>query len=141
MDKFEKKYGIKEDEKIKAFHRSRRMFCIYKDKLFIAKPNLPYSHAVWFSKEGWVENKKDDPMNNAVRGIIKNGDIYFYVGYDFDVSREAELIFFKHLKELVDKLKLKPNAKIFGGMIKDTSKTEWDPKKEYGEVKDNINNK
>lgn len=70
MDKFEKKYGIKEDEKVKVFHRSRRMFCIYKNKLFIAKPNLPYSHAVWFSKEGWMSDEKDDLMNNIVRGTI-----------------------------------------------------------------------
>jgi len=48
MDFFEKRYGIKTDEKVEAFHRSRRMFCVYKNKLFVAEPNLPYPHAVWF---------------------------------------------------------------------------------------------
>ena len=48
--RFEKKYGIKENEKIIAFHKSRRMFCIYQNRLFIAEPNVPYSHATWFEK-------------------------------------------------------------------------------------------
>jgi hypothetical protein len=138
MDKFEKKYGIKEDEKIKTFHMSRRMFCIYNDKLFIAKPNLPYSHAVWFLKKGWICEDKDDLMNTIIRGVINKGDIYFYIGYDFQINKKIELIFFKHLNELVKKLKIKPKTKIFGGLIKDISKTEWEPRKDYGEVKSNL---
>lgn len=58
MDIFEKRYGFKEDKKTISFHESRRMFCVYKSKLFIAEPNLPYSHAVWFEKEGWISRKK-----------------------------------------------------------------------------------
>jgi len=60
MNKFEQKYWITEDEKVKSFHQSRRMFCIYKNKLFVADSNLPYSHASWFEKEWWITKEKDE---------------------------------------------------------------------------------
>ncbi|MCK5044519.1 hypothetical protein KAR26_02230 [Candidatus Parcubacteria bacterium] len=139
MDKFEKKYGIQEDEKVGTFHRNRRMFCIYQNKLFIAESNLPYSHATWFEKEGWVPKAKDELMNEVTRGMIDNkGDIYFYIGYDFEINKEIEFIFFSHLKELVEKLKLKSNAKVFGGSIKQEAGKKWLPRKEYGKIEDNL---
>ncbi len=139
MNIFEKKYGIKEDKKVRTFHRSRRMFCIYQNKLFIAEPNLEYSHAVWFEKEGWISKKEDGLMNEIARGIVNSeGDIYFYVGYDFNINNEIESIFFSHLKELVEKLNLKSNAKIFGGLIKQEVGKIWPPKKEYGKIEDNF---
>ena len=139
MDKFEKKYGFKEDEKVRAFHRNRRMFCIYYNKLFIAESNLPYSHAVWFEKEGWISREKDELMDEIIRGIVdNNGDVYFYVGYDFEINKEIESIFFSHLKELVERLKLKSNAKIFGGLIQQEAGKKWSPRKEYGEIEDNL---
>ena len=67
MEFFEKKYGIKEDEKIRTFHKSRRMFCIYNNKLFIAEPNLSYSHAVWFEKRGWISKENDEIINEIRR--------------------------------------------------------------------------
>lgn len=135
MNKFEKKYGFKEDEKTRAFHKNRRMFCIYQNKLFIAEANLPYSHAVWFEKLGWISRQKDDLINSLVRGIVDNkGDIYFYVGYNFEINKEAESIFFSHLKELVEKMNLKPNAKIFGGLIKQEAGQVWPPRQKYGRL-------
>ena len=139
MDEFERKYGFKEDEKVKTFHRSRRMFCIYLNKLYIAKPNLSYSHAVWFEKEGWISREKDGLMDRLIRGIVdNNGDVYFYVGYDFRINNEMESTFFSYLKELVEKLKLKSNAKIFGGLIKSEDGKTWLPRKEYGEIENNL---
>jgi hypothetical protein len=139
MNKFEKRYGIKEDEKTIAFHKSRRMFCIFEDKLYIAKPNLPYSHAVWFEKEGWISREKDELMNSILRGIVNNkGDIYFYVGYDFEINKNAESLFFSHIHEIVKKLKLKSDAKIFGGLIKQENGNPWPSRKEYGKIKDNL---
>ena len=136
MNIFEKKYGIKEDEKIRAFHKSRRMFCIYNDKLIIAEPNLSYSHAVWFEKEGWISKEEDRQMNEIIRGIVnEEGDVYFYVGYDFETNNKIESIFFNHLHELIKHLKLKPTAKIFGGLIKQKSGSKWPPRKEYGQIK------
>ena len=135
---FEQRYGIKEDNAIKDFHKSRRMFCIYKDELFIAEPNLSHSHAVWFEKQGWISRDQDDLMNTMTRGyVVSNGDVYFYTGYDFRINKEVESVFFKHLDEIVKKLELKPTASIFGGLIKpEGSSCEWLPRKEYGFVKD-----
>jgi hypothetical protein len=139
MDEFEKKYGLKEDEKTIAFHKSRRMFCIYKNKLFIAEANLPYSHAVWFEKEGWISRKKDNFINSLIRGMVDDkGNIYFYVGYNFEINEKAESIFFSHLKELVKQLNLKSNAKIFGGLIKKEAGKIWPPRKEFGKIEDNL---
>jgi hypothetical protein len=138
MDNFEKKYGFEEDEKVKDFHRSRRMFCIYQNKLVIAKPNLSYSHATWFEKEGWISKEKDELMNDLVRGIINDkGDIYFYTGYDFEINTDIEKIFFSHLKELTKNLNLNPNSKIFGGLIKKEAGKIWPSIKKYGKIKDN----
>jgi len=139
MDEFEKKYGFKEDEKTIRFHKSRRMFCIYENKLVIAKPNTPHSHAVWFEKEGWMSREKDDLMDSLVRGIIDDkGDIYFYIGYDFEINEKVESIFFSHLKELIEILNLKSNANIYGGLIKQKSGKIWPSKKDYGTVEDNV---
>ena len=138
MDKFEKKYGIKENKKVKDFHKSRRMFCIKDNKLYIADLNMSDSHAVWFEKEGWIKTDEDDNfMNNTVRGFVdSDGDIYFYVGYDFRISRQAEKIFFAHLKELVRKLKIKPGGRIGGGLVKQAPGTKWPPQKFYGLIKE-----
>jgi len=69
-------------------------------------------------------------MGVIVRGVVEEqGDVYFYVGYGFKVTLEAEIIFFKYLKELSKKIQLEPNSKIFGG---------WPVKKEYGELQDNF---
>ncbi len=139
MDEIENKYGFKEDERTIAFHKSRRMFCIYQNKLFIAESNLPYSHAIWFEKEGWISRKKDELMDSVIRGIVDtNGDVYFYVGYDFEINKEIEFIFFSHFKELIEKLDLKSKAKIFGGLIKQEAGKIWPPRKEYGKIEDNL---
>ena len=139
MDKFEKKYGFREDKKVKDFHRSRRMFCIHKNKLHTAKPNLPYSHATWFEKMGWISKDDDKLMSEIIRGIVDSfGDIYFYVGYDSEVNGKAESVFFSYLSQLAAKLKLKSSTKIFGGLIKQKPGKIWPPRREYGKLKDNL---
>lgn len=115
------------------------MFCVYQDKLYIADKNLSYSHAAWFTKEGWISKRKDESMDRITRGIIDDkGDIYFYIGDDFRVDKESEDIFFSHLKELAGKLKLDINAQIFGGVIKLKPGEIWPPINKYGKIKDNL---
>jgi hypothetical protein len=89
------------------------------DKLYIARAKLPYSHAVWFEKEGWIDEKDGTFMNENVRGVVfKNREIHFYAGYDFFVNQKAEQYFFKSLQELSSRLKLKPSSKLTGGQTK-----------------------
>jgi len=101
MDAFEKKYGYREDEKVKAFHRSRRMFCIKDGVLHIAPARVQYSHATWFANEGWITPQDDSLMKTVIRGIVdKKGNIYFYTGYDFKVNQQTQKELMKKLMEL-----------------------------------------
>lgn len=135
MDKSEEKYDLEESEETEDFHRSRRMFCIYNNQLLTAESNIPYSHAVWFEKEGLISRTKEDLINSIVRGYAIE-DVYFYIGYDFRVNKRTETIFFSHLKELAEKIELKPDAKIFGGAIKQEAGKLFLPRKEYGKIMD-----
>lgn len=135
MNFFDKKYGFVEDEKVREFHRSRRMFCVYEDRLYIADANLPYSHAVWFENMGWLTQENDELMESIVRGIVdKQGDSYFYVGYDLHVDAKSEKIFFPFIKELSATLKLPPSAKVYGGFHKGEPGTVWQSIKSYGSI-------
>lgn len=128
MADYEKKYGITEDESVIYFHKSRRMFCIKDDKLIIAKPNLPYSHAIWFELEGWMDDADDSFMSDTTRGFVsQSGDIYFYKGYKFIIDEKSEKDIFEHLIELKILLNLEPISKIFGGK---------NPLKFFGMLKD-----
>ena len=64
MDTFNKKCGVQETESVMQFHKSRRMFCILNAILYIAEPNLPYFHAEWFTREGWMTPNEDPRRNN-----------------------------------------------------------------------------
>lgn len=133
MNKFEQKYGIQENEAVRDFHRSRRMFCIIDGNLYIAKPQVPYSHAVWFEKEGWMTAEDDHLMKIATRGFIDTlGNVYFFVGYDFKINETTEKTFFPLLKTLVDRLQLKLSSMVYGGLIRQSSGGQWPPQKCYG---------
>lgn len=141
MDYIKKEYYIEDSNEVKAFHKSRRMFCIYEGQLRIADKNVPYSHAIWFQNENWMTKEKDELMKEIPRGIVDDkGDIYFYVGYNFEINDIIESIFFDHLGELVEKMNLSDNAQIFGGLIKSEPGTIWPPIKSYGKIVDMIKN-
>lgn len=125
MNSFEKKYGQIEDKRIKDFHKSRRMFAIYKNRLYIAKKGVDYSHAVWFVKTKWITIKNNELMDKITRGIVDSkGDVYFYKGYDFRIDKIAEKEMFSHLNKLTKKLKLNSKAKVYGGYLKKKLKEE-----------------
>lgn len=140
MNPFEKKYNIIENEETKKYHLNRRMFCIINNRLYIAEPNLPYSHAVWFEKQGWINEDDDSLMQTGVRGIINNGDIYFYSDYDFIINKKIESLFFPYLKQLVNELGLSFDAKIYGGFERINPNEKMVPRKCYGSVKELIGN-
>jgi len=134
MDKYS--FDEIENKKLEEYYKSRRMFCIKDNKLHIAEPNLSYSHVVWFEKLGWVRENDNSIINKIVRGVIdENGEIYFFIS-DHDITPEAESYFFPFLNELVQKLNLKPTAKIYGGTIKGKPGEKWPPKKYYGKIGD-----
>lgn len=127
-NEFEKKYGIREDEKTKQFHGTRRMFAIIDGKLHIAESGDTRSHAVWFGSEGWISGPDDSRMDGICRGMVTPGNdaVYFYAGYDFHTGDEIEREFFAHLPELAERLGLSPQVPIYGGRNPEES---WAPRK------------
>ncbi|MDO8504150.1 MAG: hypothetical protein Q7S60_05750 [bacterium] len=136
MAGYDNKYGIKENGKTQIFHLSRRMFCIKDNKLYIADANLPYSHAVWFEKEGWITPANDSLMSDITRGFIdSSGNIHFYVGYDFRVTDEAFKNIMDHLHELTKTLNLDKNGKVYGGQVRNEEES-FSPIKSFGTIND-----
>jgi len=84
--------------------------------------------------------KDDDKLMDLIpRGIINDQeDIIFYVGNEFAINKDIELLFFKHLKELVNKLDLDTSKQIFGGLTRGEPNTIWPPTKSYGTIADNL---
>jgi hypothetical protein len=126
MSGFEKKYGITETQRIKEFHKGRRMFAIYKGRLYIADKGLDYSHAEWFMRMDWISESDDSIMGEVVRGYVKDGAIFFYIGYDFSINETAIEIMRNHIAQLTTELGLNQSTLVRGGVIlnEDGSATE-----------------
>lgn len=113
------------------FHRSRRMFCIKEGKLLLGPVDTSDSHTQWFKKEGW----SDSSIDELTRGFVsEKGEVYFYVGLDFEVTEKAKKEMFAHLLELRKKLDLDKTAHLYGGMIPQPYGGLWPPRKDYGEL-------
>jgi len=117
------------------FHRSRRMFVILNDKLFIAPENYSFSHRKWLEREGLSKEGDTELIKTVTRGFVDSEGIYFYKGADFGFDEESEALVLKHLKELVEKLKISQKTHLFGGMVKGKMGDKWPPKKDFGAIK------
>ena len=118
------------------FHRNRRMFAIVEGKLFIAPENISLSHGEWIRSENLLDDSSN--INDLVRGFIDSEGVYFYKGEDFSIDEKSEKIFFRKLKEIIERLEIDSNTHIFGGMVKQEKLGKWPPKKDYGAAKDFI---
>jgi len=137
--KIKKSFSNMNQEKIRAIHQQRRMFCIHHDRLWFRDIGSQESHTEWFISEGWMTEEGSDFINQIIRGYVNYaGDIYFYIGLDFSINEEAEKMFFKFLPELCLRLNIPPNAKIFGGLKVSVPGEIWPPMKEFGTVKELI---
>lgn len=132
---YEKQYGIIENAPIKLMHRARKMFAIVDHTLMIAPKNANYSHADWFEKKKWITKTNNSAMETITRGRVDpNGDVYFYVGFDFRLTKKAETEFFDYLPALIKKFKIQPTARVFGGLVKGNADDNWPPRKKYGTI-------
>jgi len=133
MDFYDKKYGIDSEEPaVKRFHSQRRMFAIKENVLHIGPENAPYTHAKWFENMGWITPENDGLMSFLSRGFVDSGGVYFYKDYDFQFNIESEREVFEHLKELIKKLNIDTDLHLFGGLIKGKPGDKWPGKKDYG---------
>ncbi|MFZ2225991.1 MAG: hypothetical protein WA064_00810 [Candidatus Moraniibacteriota bacterium] len=133
-NEFDKKYGFKKDSVVKDFHKKRRMFAIVDNDLRIAKKNTIDSHADWFSKEGWIDEKSDLEMDKTIRGFVDDEGVYFYAGYDFHTSEEVEAKFRKYLADLAKVLDIDKNINVYAGMIKQEKAGKFPPQKCIGKI-------
>ena len=68
------------------WHKLRRMFIVYENRVFIAKQGNPNGHHAWFDeliREGKIDNPPKQPFKNLVRGYYLSPNVVFYTG-DFE---------------------------------------------------------
>lgn len=119
----------------KKYHKSRRMFFVINEKLVLAEIGCKTSHYDWLINQGWSEEKATNFIKQKLRGVIDpDGNIKFFTKENWEINEKIENEFFKILPELVEKLKIKDQAKIFGGAIKQEVGKIWPPRKDYGTV-------
>ena len=123
----------------KEYHRNRRMFFLIDDNLIIAPANSEKSHYDWLTEQYWPKEKAIEFIKTGLRGVLNpDGNIRFYTGENWEINEEIEAKFFGVFDELVKRLKMSPEAKIGGGVVKGKTGDFWPPRKEYGKVKDYI---
>ena len=109
----------KEDD----FHRSRQIFLVYKGTLFLAEPNLAWTHLQYMVSEGIITHERDPEYEDVIRGYYMHGQIYCYQGHDFRVPRGVDLR--PAFQELAAKLNLPDDTEVFFGVTKGEVGTKW----------------
>ncbi|MEK9196314.1 MAG: hypothetical protein AAB914_03015 [Patescibacteria group bacterium] len=133
MNFFENKYGRKEDDKIKQYHKSRRMFAINNGQVYAADMDVDYSHAEWFKKLGWIDETNDNLIDEVTRGSLEPAGLWFYKGYNFVIDGETEKDMMLHLNEIVTKLQVPHELHLLGGKTFDKQGYAC-PICDYGEI-------
>jgi hypothetical protein len=105
------------------FHRSRQIFLVYKGKLFLAEPNLPWTHLQYMISEGIVTHDRDPEYENVVRGYYMHGALYAYMGHDFRAPRGMDLR--PAFRELAKRLNLPDDTQVSFGVTKGEVGTQW----------------
>lgn len=120
------------------FDKNRILFCIRDNQLHIDERRIPRSHLEWFRAAGWVTEDDDSAIQLFTRGAVEGEPraVYFYRGFDFGVSVEAEREFFAFLLELQQRLHLPQSTNIYGGKVPSGGSDRWAPRKSYGMVGD-----
>jgi hypothetical protein len=134
MDAFQQRYGIEEDRQVRNYHRNRRMFAIRNNKLFIADQGADFSHADWFNKLGWISESNDEEMASITRGAVEPTGVFFYVGYNFEVTDIAETEMLRYLSELVTALDVPLTGHLYGGKIIDLPGSKGRHRQDYGDI-------
>jgi ABC-type oligopeptide transport system substrate-binding subunit len=122
--------------KEKEYHQQRRMFFIIDNNLVIAPRGQIKSHLEWLIDQYWPEEKAKEFIRTGLRGTVEgNGNIKFFTGENWEINEEIEQKFWDILPDLVEKLKINPEAEIGGGAIKQKPGIIWPERKKYGKVK------
>ncbi|MBQ8845452.1 MAG: hypothetical protein IJ008_05545 [Clostridia bacterium] len=104
------------------FHKRRRAFLIYMDKVCYIPVGSEMSHFEYSEKLG-IEK---DVFEKLCRGYALDGDLYFYKGhfvYDEELINYAE----KFIKEIQKELNLKEDMKVYFGLNVGKEGEIWKP--------------
>lgn len=129
-------------DKEKEYYRQRRIFFKINENLVLGEKGFEGSHYDWLKNQGWTEQKTKEFIKNELRGTVDpDGNIKFFTGENWEINEKIEKDFFEILPELVEKLEIKNDTKVFGGAIKQEIGKIWPPRKDYGTVGEILKNK
>ena len=120
-------YRYETKESARDFHKQRKAFLIYKNKVDFLPPNCSMSHFEYCKSKGIGK----DEFNKLTRGYFFNGRLLFYKDnfiYDDLVIQDA----LKHINEIVNKLHI-DNFNIYFGAL---PQEDFKPDFLYGIYKD-----
>jgi isopentenyl-diphosphate delta-isomerase len=129
------------NENEKKYHQQRRMFFLIDKKLVVVKKGVSLCHFDWLVSQGWTKKDAEKFISKELRGVIDpDGNLKFFVGKKWELNEEIEKKFFEIFPELVKRLKLKDEVKIYGGAIEKEIGQIWPGRKYYGSIGELINN-
>lgn len=116
---------------IEKYHKTRWMFVIHEEHLFIADKGSSQSHKEWLESVG-VE------LKDQTRGYLSGKKIFFYRGEDFRVDWQVLKDVGQFLPHITYAFDLNGDEKIFCGVIKGNPGEQWKGRLCIGTVKDFI---
>lgn len=94
---------LKERERVKEFHRQRRMWAWRNGVMTWALEGDERSHAEWLGP-GWL---------GWLRGYVKDGELFFFSGIGFSATEDDE----KVVKGLIQAGEFEPGLVVWAGVI------------------------
>lgn len=126
-------------EAVEEYHLSRTMFAVKDNILHLHKKQTIMSHIEWFKSLGWItESNESEVISTVLRGYVSGYGVYFYKGYDGDVSSQDISIFMSHLHELCSYIKLDGMLPIYAGVNIGIPGEIYKPRKFLGKIGDHI---
>lgn len=120
-------------KKVEGFHKSRIMFAIKNDILYIHKETTEMSHYEWFKELGWItDNNEESIINEVLRGYVDSEGVYFYRGFEYEASEDDVKLFIRNILCLDDRIGIDGNLPVFAGVIKGEIGEKFKPKKFIG---------
>jgi hypothetical protein len=110
---------------VSQFHRQRWMFAIVTETLLIAPKDTTQGHREWFGALGLDANAT---MKSAIRGFMRQGEVFSYTGEDFAVlAEQQQRLLHQWLPELRRIFNLPDNASVYSGMHPAKAGDVWQP--------------
>jgi len=110
------------EEKVREFHRQRRMFAVVKGAMIFAREDDERDHRTWARHDGW---EKD--FESATRGFVDPTGIYVYRGSHYGECFGAESDLAEHADLLSFLANDKLDTPIWNGMQPGATGERWKP--------------